>query len=148
MADDDTTAGAPAPLAWDDVAAQLTGLAHVATASADGTPHVAVVAPVLEGRQLWIFTMRSSRKARNLAANPRISLMWRPRSEIYLTADAELVDSADDKARLWARSDLPFDPVGFFDTPDNPDFVLVRVTPRRAVVMGPPAGRAVWTATG
>ena len=128
------------------MAAQLTGLAHVATASADGAPHVAVVAPVLESDVLWIFTMRSSRKARNLAANPRMSLMWRPGSEIYLTADAELVDAADDKARLWARTDLPFNPAGFFGSPDNPDFVLVRVTPRRAVVMGPPAGRAVWSA--
>ena len=125
------------------MAAQLTGLAHVATASADGAPHVAVVAPVLESDVLWIFTMRSSRKARNLAANPRMSLMWRPGSEIYLTADAELVDAADDKARLWARTDLPFNPAGFFGSPDNPDFVLVRVTPRRAVVLGP-SGRTVW----
>lgn len=134
-----------AGLSWSDIASQLTGLAHVATASADGEPHVAVVAPVLEGDGLWIFTMRSSRKARNLAANPRMSLMWRPGAEIYVTADAELVGSADDKARLWARSDLPFEPAGFFGTPDNPDFVLVRVTPRRAVVMGP-TGRAVWSA--
>ncbi len=145
MAESDTTRGSPTALAWNDVASQLTGLAHVATASADGAPHVAVVAPVLEGGELWIFTLRSSRKARNLAANPRISLMWRPRAEIYLTASAELVDSADDKARLWARPDLPFDPAGFFGTPDNPDFVLVRVTPRRAMVMGP-TGRAVWSA--
>ncbi|MDH4078105.1 MAG: pyridoxamine 5'-phosphate oxidase family protein [Acidimicrobiia bacterium] len=135
----------PTPISWSDIAGQLTGLAHVATASADGEPHVAVVAPVLEGDVLWIFTMRSSRKARNLAANPRISLMWRPQSEIYITARAELVDSAEDKARLWARTDLPFDPAAFFGTPDNPGFVLVRVTPRRAVVMGP-TGRAVWSA--
>lgn len=141
-----TTVPAASPgLSWADVAAQLTGLAHVATASADGAPHVAVVAPVLEGDRLWIFTLRSSKKARNLAANPRISMMWRPGSEIYLTADAELVDGADDKARLWARPDLPFDPAGFFGSPDNPAFVLVRVTPRRAVVMGP-SGRSVWSA--
>lgn len=138
------TTGSPR-LTWADVAAQLTGLANVATASADGAPHVAVVAPVLEGDVLWIFTLRSSRKARNMAANPRISLMWRPGAEIYLTADAELVDEADDKARLWARADLPFDPAGFFGTPGNPAFVLVRVTPRRAVVMGP-SGRSVWSA--
>lgn len=145
MADHEATTGSPAELTWADIASQLTGLAHAATASADGAPHVAVVAPVLEGDGLWIFTLRSSRKARNLAANPRMSLMWRPGSEVYLTAGAELVDDAADKARLWARPDLPFDPAGFFGTPDNPAFVLVRVTPRRAVVMGA-TGRSVWSA--
>lgn len=138
----------PAPgLTWEDVAPQLSGLANMATASATGVPHVAIVAPVLDGPALWIFTRRSSHKARNLAANPGIALMWRPGAEIYLQGVADLVDDPADKARLWSRTDLPFDPAGFFGSPDHPDFVLIRVRPHRAVVLGP-AGRAVWRAAG
>lgn len=138
----------PAILTWADVASQLIGLANVATVSAAGEPHVAVVAPILDDvpePRLWIFTRRSSGKARNLAANPRISLMWRPGSEIYVQGQAELVDDEAEKARLWAFDSLPFDPNAFFGTPDHPDFVLVRVTPRRAVVHGP-TGRSTWRA--
>lgn len=130
---------------WNELAAQLTGLAHLATASAEGRPHVSVVAPVLDGDRLWIFTRRGSGKARNLAVNPAVALMWRPGAEIYLQGRAELVDDPADKAKLWARSDLPFDPAAFFGSPDHPDLVLVRVVPERAVILGP-GGRRVWTA--
>ena len=123
---------------WDELAGLLTdgGLAHIATASADGRPHVAVVAPFVEGDRLWIFTMRGSGKAKNLAENPRIALMWRSGSEIYVRAEAGLVDDPAEKARLWQSDLLPFDPVGFFGTPDNPDLLLVRVTPQSATVLG------------
>lgn len=134
---------------WDELAELLAGagLAHIATASVDGRPHVAVVAPFVEGDGLWVFTTRGSGKARNLAENPRMALVWRPGPEIYVQADAVLVDDLAEKARLWDSGLLPFDPVGFFGTPDNPDLVLVRVTPRSATVlaMGPTGpSRRTW----
>lgn len=135
---------------WPDVAAHLTGLAGLATASPDGVPHVATVAPVVDGEVLWIFTRASSGKARRIAANGHVALTWRPAAEAYVYGEATLVADLDEKRRLWARPDLPFDPAGFFGSVDHPDHVLVRITPARAIVMthgenGPL--RLTWRAT-
>jgi len=122
---------------WDDVAAHLTtaGLAHVATANADGHPHAAVVSAVVDGRGLSFFTMRTSGKAKNLAENPHVALMWQPQAEIYLYGNVELIDDVAEKTRLWESGLLPYDPVGFFGSPDNADLLLVRVHPSRAIVV-------------
>jgi general stress protein 26 len=132
-------------MTWADIAPQLTGQAHIATVRADGSPHVAVVAPLVEGQEIWIFTRRSSRKARNLAADGRIALMWRPQSELYVYGRAQLIDDPATKARLWATEGLQFDPAGFFGSADHPDFVVIRVIPERAIVIGP-TGRTTWNA--
>jgi general stress protein 26 len=121
---------------WNDVAAHVAGagLAHIATADADGRPHAAKVAVVVDGEDLVFFTMRTSGKARNLAENPRIALMWDPLAEIYVWGDAELVSDVTDKTRIWESGRLPHDPVGFFGSPGNDDLVLVRIHPTRASV--------------
>lgn len=120
---------------WSDVAPHLVGLAHIATASPAGEPHVAVIAPVIVDGTVWVFTRGSSGKARNVRANGRAALTWRNGSEAYLWGDAVVVDNLAEKQRLWARTDLPFDPAGFFGTVDHPDHALLRITPTRAVVM-------------
>ena len=121
---------------WEDLAALIrpAGLAHVATASADGQPHASKVAVVVDGEALVFFTMRGSGKARNLAENPRIALMWDPMAEIYLRGDVELVADVAEKTRLWGSGLFPYDPSGFFGSPDNEDLVLVRIHPTRASV--------------
>ena len=120
---------------WSDVVPHLSGLAHLATSTADGDPHVAVVMPVIDGESLWIFTRVDSGKARRVGDNGRVALMWRPGAEAYVYGTAELVTDLETKRALWSRTDLPFDPAGFFGTVDAPDHVLIRVTPTRAVVM-------------
>ena len=120
---------------WNDVAAHLTGLANLATATPDGAPHVSVVMPYVEGDVVWVFTRASSGKARRVAANGQVALMWRPGPEAYLYGTATVVADLDEKQRLWAKPDLPFPPAGFFGTVDNPDHVLLRIEPQRAVVM-------------
>ena len=120
---------------WSDVARSLTGLANLATASPDGEPHVSVVLPYVEDDTVWIFTRASSGKAKRVATNGKVALMWRPGAEAYVWGTAELVDSTTERARLWAKPDLPFDPAGFFGTYDHPDHVLLRITPTRATVM-------------
>ncbi|MEN9821702.1 MAG: hypothetical protein RLZ04_128 [Actinomycetota bacterium] len=122
---------------WSDVAPHLTGLAHLATASPVGEPHVAVVAPVVVDDTIWVFTRRSSGKATNIVRNGRVALAWRPGPEAYLWGDAEIVQDLDTKKALWARPDLPFDPSTFFGSVDDPDYVLLRIKPTRAVVMVP-----------
>ncbi len=133
-----------APLSWADLVPHLTGVASLATAAPDATPHVAAVAPILDGDLLWIFTRRSSRKARNIADNPGVALMWRPSAEVYVSGWAQLVEDLDTKTRLWLRTDLPFDPAGFFGAAENPDFVLVRVVPERGVLFDH-SGRSLWS---
>jgi general stress protein 26 len=61
--------------------------------------------------------------------------MWRPGAEAYVYGTAAIVSDVAEKQRLWARTDLPFDPSGFFGSADNPDHVLVKVSPTRATVM-------------
>ena len=54
-------------------------------------------------------------------------------ADLTLTrGDATLVDDIGSKTALWARTDLPFDPAGFFGAVDHPDHVLVRIAPTRA----------------
>lgn len=120
---------------WSELVAHCTGFAHLATATPDGAPHVSVVMPYIEGDTVWIFTNASSGKARRIAANGRVALMWRPAAEAYLYGDATIVDDLTEKQRLWAKDDLPFRPADFFGSVDNPDHVMVHVSPTRAVVM-------------
>jgi len=121
-------------LEWDDVAAHLTGIAHAATASNDGTPHVSVVAAVVEEDVIWITTRRSSGKAKNLAENPRIALVFRPGSEAYVSGTVEIVDDADEKRRRWSGF-FPYDAASFFGPPENDGVVLLKIRPTSAAVL-------------
>jgi general stress protein 26 len=71
--------------------------------------------------------------------------VWRPGAEVYIQGVATLVDDPAEKARIWRSGALSFDPAAFFGSPDNPEFVLVRVRPERAVVLGP-GGPSTWRA--
>ena len=141
-------------MTWDEVVALLRGTppGHLATTAGDGTPHVAKVALGVEGARLWLATLRSSAKARNLRADPRLAAMVEGNSaETYLWGTAELVDDAAEVARVWNGGICPFDLSGFFGSPDNPDLALFRITPARAVAMvAGPTGpqRRTWSAAG
>ncbi len=125
---------------------------HLATTGADGTPHAAKVALGLDGDVLWIATRRSSAKARNLRADPRLAVMVEGnRAETYVWGEAEAENDGAELRRVWDGGVFPFDLSGFFGSPDNPDVVLFRVRPTRAVAMV--AGdsgleRRTWSAGG
>jgi general stress protein 26 len=121
-------------LEWQDVATHLTGIAHAATSSRDGIPHVSVVAAVVDGDAIWIATRTSSGKATNLRANPRIALVFRPGSESYVSGTVEIVDDADEKRRRWSGF-FPYDATAFFGAPDNDCVVLLKVRPTAATVV-------------
>jgi general stress protein 26 len=122
------------PFEWSEVASHLTGIAHAATASSDGTPHVSVVAAVVEGDVIWIATNRSSGKATNLRANPRIALVFRPGSESYVSGTVEIIEDADEKRRRWSGF-FPYDAAAFFGPPEDDSVVLLKVQPTSAIVM-------------
>lgn len=118
----------------------------MATSDLSGEPHVAKVATLEEDGTIWLATDVTSAKARNLAENPRIALMWTHDSETYVWGDAELVDDMDEKRRIWEGGLLPYDPAMFFGSVDNPNLVLVRITPVHATVQVMGADARRWTA--
>jgi PPOX class probable F420-dependent enzyme len=73
----------------DDVRTLLAGanIAHVATLLPDGSPHsVAIWAGLTGDGEPYFFTQESSRKARNLAADPRVAISVVERENPYFTA--------------------------------------------------------------
>lgn len=123
---------------WNDVAALVdgAGLAHLATASSDGEPHVALVSAVRDGDSILVATRTTSGKARDLRANPRASLMWQGNSaETYLWGDAVIIDDVEVKTDVWNSGIFPFPLAHFFGSADSPGWVLVRIAPTRVVAM-------------
>jgi general stress protein 26 len=120
---------------WTDVASHLTGQAHIATVRADGSPHVAKVWPALDGQTIWIGTRATSGKARNLRVNPEAALMFEPQGEAYVSGDVEVISALPTKQRVWDSGIFPYPLAGVFGSADRDDFVLLRFTPRRAIVM-------------
>ena len=133
---------------WADLSPYLTGFAHIATVRPDGRPHVAKVAPAVDGEVLWIASRISSRKACNIAADPHVAVMFEPRAEAFVQAEAELVTDLATKERIWSSGLFPFPLETFFGSFDDPDFVLIRLTPTSAILMSQDAAgirRDSWT---
>jgi general stress protein 26 len=120
---------------WSDVAVHLTGQAHMATVRPDGSPHVAKVWPAVDGETIWIGTRATSGKARNLRVNPGAALMFEPKGEAYVYGDAEVITDLGTKQRIWNSGIFPYPMEGFFGSPERDDFVFLKMTPRRAIVM-------------
>ena len=51
-------------------------VARVATISPDGSPHVVPICPLLHEGRIYFATPGTTRKARNLRANPRVALTF------------------------------------------------------------------------
>ena len=58
-------------------------VSRMATAGADGRIHNVPISPVLEAGSLLIATDTTSRKVRNLEANPRVTLVFDEYSEMW-----------------------------------------------------------------
>jgi hypothetical protein len=124
----------------------------LATTSSAGRAHVAGVLYVADGTTLYVNTLRTSRKARNLAANPRASvcipvrrLPFGPPSSIQFAATAELldVDDAGIRSLLAAGTLKPITSHGELDLPDD---CFVRLTPALLVTtygLGMPLRRLI-----
>jgi PPOX class probable F420-dependent enzyme len=72
----------------DDVRPLLEGrnFAHLATVGEDGAPHSVAIWVGTEGDRVAFFTQETSRKARNLARDPRVALSLVDRENPYRTA--------------------------------------------------------------
>ena len=106
------------------------------TLDAQGQPQARVVDPLPPGEDwtIWVATSALTRKAAQIAANPRVTLLYFDAArESYVTAvgSARLVRDPDEKARRWKDEWKPFYKDGY----RGDDFLLIRVAPERLEVV-------------
>ena len=124
-------------------------LAALATIAEDGKPWVRYVTPVMDqDMNIWLATFVGSRKVAQLRRNPEVHLVVGVTSpemaESYLQVQgkAQILADKPTKERVWFEQLK-----GIFAGPDDPNYVVVKITPYRIEYQGmgkvPPA---VWTA--
>jgi general stress protein 26 len=114
--------------------------ATLATSSAANRPHVAGIAYAEAGGDLYVSTMESSIKARNIAANPRVAvtipvrrLPFFPPSTIQFQGSAEIIPSNDPRiAALIEGGELK--QVTSHGEVDLPGGCFLKITPTRRIV--------------
>jgi hypothetical protein len=147
------------PVRWDAIVDKLdAGLlpapdAHnvrttwLATINGDGSPHVTAVGALWLDGTFWFQTGTGTRKARNVARDPRCSVAMAIRdADVVLEGEAARVLNPKDVARAaaeWARNGWPVEPdangsglTAPFNAPSlgPPPWNLYRVDPRTAIV--------------
>jgi nitroimidazol reductase NimA-like FMN-containing flavoprotein (pyridoxamine 5'-phosphate oxidase superfamily) len=128
-----------AELSWADVCARLAPARSywLVTVSATGAPHAAPVWGVVVGDALYVYSERSTVKARNLAANPRVVVHLESAEDVVIVhGKAEDVGHPGANGHVVAAlaakypdpDDAPYLPS------DDPDFdVLYVIRPHRAM---------------
>ncbi len=121
----------------------------LATTSPADRPHSAGVVYSAVGTSLWIHTLTTSRKARNIAANPHVgvTIPFRrmpagPPFTIHFQARAELVAMDDPRvAALLERGELK--KIAGHGALDIPDGVFVEIVPTGAIHSYGPGARTI-----
>jgi len=123
-----------------------TRLARLATADADGQPHVVPVWYLWDGESLWISTFQSTHKVRVLRQNPRCAVVVDDEREglelrgVMMQGAAELVHAprefvVDMSTRIYTRylgeqGVLAAEPQSWIHDDEN---ALIRLKPERVV---------------
>jgi Pyridoxamine 5'-phosphate oxidase len=137
-----------------DTAPAFISMAHrivwatVATTDTAGNPVTRVLHPIWdwEGGSLtgWILTSPNSPKARDLAANPRVSITYWEPSHDTCTAHCDTTwdNTPEGKQAGWVRFLNGPEPVGYdpkvvpkWPSPDAPEFGVLRLEPLLLRVM-------------
>jgi general stress protein 26 len=143
----DAPAPSVVPISWselqDIVTAAGDGL-FLATADADGLPHVAYVSAGWADERLWISSFASSKKVANLRQRGEAAFTCAPSPEVNLLirATARLVTDLEETRQLWEEGVLPYDPSAFFSGPEDPQTQFVEFTPTVATIH--PLGPGEW----
>ncbi len=121
-----------------------------ATVDAHGRPRTRMLHPIWEGLDVarplgWITSRPGGVKGRHLAAHPHLALTyWDPQHlQVYVEGRARWEHDPAEKRRVWelfrtTPEPYGFDPaaIGMWKTPDDSDFALIRLEPRRIEVSG------------
>jgi Pyridoxamine 5'-phosphate oxidase len=155
---------------WQRVEARLTGgperlaggagnRSWLATTNPDGSPHLTGLGPQYLDGVFYFTTGETTRKARNLARDPRCTLGVSTEDfDLAVEGDAALVEDPDvvaETARRWAAGGWParVDGTGIALTADYsapsagpPPWRVYRITPRQATVVlsAEPGGATRW----
>jgi PPOX class probable F420-dependent enzyme len=105
------------------------------TISPDGSPHLVVIGVAVKDGTLWISTPQTTVKARNIARDPRVTLVFGTRPWVGIAGTARIItDDLPAKLREYYR-------LAAGEHPDWDDYdramiaeqrVLIEVTPERA----------------
>lgn len=109
--------------------------ATMVTLGPDGRPQARIVDPFApeEDLTVWIATNANTRKVREIAADPRVTLLYFDRdgaSYVTLIGDGVAVNDPAMKARYWKTEWAAFYP----DEYRGEDYLLIKVTVRRLEV--------------
>ena len=98
------------PWAWAQERLENTRNYFVASTRPDGRPHVMPVWALWHGGLLWFSTARTSTKARNLLANPRISVTIERGDEAVILEGTAAVEEDHDVLRpIWDAYKVKYD---------------------------------------
>ena len=108
-------------------------LASFATVTEDGKPWVRyVVVKADENLNIWFATFKSSRKTRQISANPEVHLVLgvsdlpAAASWVQVQGRAEMLEDSETKNAVWYSMLEPM-----FTGPDDPNYIVCKVTPYR-----------------
>lgn len=150
-------------VAFADIEAEFMRRVHsvvwcsLATTDRQGRPRSRILHPIWEvttGRPVgWIATRRHTLKAAHFAHNPYVSLAYIAdvSNPVYVDCRVEWDADLDHKQRIWkmfkeAAPPLGYDPAPIFESPDHPNFGLLKLLPWRVEVTTVPADKRVWHA--
>jgi PPOX class probable F420-dependent enzyme len=118
---------------------------HLATADANGQPHVIPVCYVFDGQTIYSVLdakpkttpLRQLRRVRNILANPHVSLVvdhyeedWTRLQYVMVTGDAELLESGEEWTRAIAILREKYPQYQSMDLGESP---VIKITPVRLV---------------
>lgn len=141
---------------WNDFVAaaqEVSWVTYVGTSDASNRPHVAAVSPGYTPGTIWFATNTSSIKFRNLVENPVAAFHWpvgggAGPGELFARGAVALHTDELARHRLWTEANLPFDPAGFFGSPDNPQLAFVETKVTTASILGANFQRTVYVPEG
>ncbi len=113
-----------------------------------------IVQPLWQGPIAWIASRRNGLKAKHIAHNPFVSLAYigdniRP---VYIDGSVEWVDDVATKHAVWQLGLTTPDPLGFdftplYQSPDNPNFGVLKLVPWRIEIGNMVGAKHIWHAT-
>ena len=105
---------------------------HAYLTTCDGDqPYVRPVSPIVENNlSVWVTTFCSSRKVKQIQANPKICLAFveRPSGDkaAFVFGEAKLAPDLEEKKRVWSLA--PFDMSQHFpEGPESKEYCLLRI---------------------
>lgn len=114
-------------------------------------PRSRIVHPVWEGKIGWVTSRRNSYKAKDIEANPNVSLAYCAdvAKPVYVECVARWVDDLAEKARVWeflkaVPAPMGFDPATIFKSIHDPNYGLLKLEPYRIELSNFPEPSLIW----